>query len=160
METYVLIIKIVFLLRLWIRTWHYNDWCNFEWFKKEKLSHFGEDHKFKKLCLVTNLSDYLANVLNMGTILAISGKASQRQNYDNDEVVNFFWNDFHHVFRCGSVSWALSPKPKGRRFDSQSGHMSGLWARSPVGGEQEEATQCFSLTSMFLLPFLPPFPSL
>ena len=25
-------------------------------------------------------------------------------------------------------------KPKGRRFDSQSGHMAGLQARSPVGG--------------------------
>ena len=29
-----------------------------------------------------------------------------------------------------SVGW----EPKGRRFDSQSGHMPGLWARSSVGG--------------------------
>ena len=28
-------------------------------------------------------------------------------------------------------------KPKGRWFDSQSGHMPGLQARSPVGGAQE-----------------------
>ena len=34
----------------------------------------------------------------------------------------------------GLVGWMLSCKLKGCRFDSRSGHMSGLWARSPVGG--------------------------
>ena len=34
---------------------------------------------------------------------------------------------------CGSVDWVLACKPKGSRFNSQSGHMPGLWARSPVG---------------------------
>ena len=29
---------------------------------------------------------------------------------------------------------------KGLQLDSQSGHMPGLWARSPVGGEQEATT--------------------
>ena len=28
-------------------------------------------------------------------------------------------------------------KPEGRQFDSQSGHMPGSWARSPVGGVRE-----------------------
>ena len=32
---------------------------------------------------------------------------------------------------CGSVGWALSSKLKGHQFDSQSGHMPGLPARSP-----------------------------
>ena len=39
--------------------------------------------------------------------------------------------------RCGSVDGAPACKPKGHRFDSHSGHMPGLWARSPVGGAQE-----------------------
>ena len=40
---------------------------------------------------------------------------------------------------CGSVGWASSLKPKGHQFNSQSGHMSGLQARSLVGGVQEAA---------------------
>ena len=35
---------------------------------------------------------------------------------------------------CGSVYRVLACKPKGHRFDSQSGHLPGLWARCPVGG--------------------------
>ena len=54
---------------------------------------------------------------------------------------------------CGSVGWALACKPKGHWFDSQSGHMPGLQARSPVGGTQEATTHwCFSPS---LSPFLP-----
>ena len=45
----------------------------------------------------------------------------------------------------GSVDGALARKPKGRRFNPQSGHMPGLWVRShsrgPMGGNH---------TSMFL----------
>ena len=56
---------------------------------------------------------------------------------------------------CGSVDWVLACKPKGVQFDSQSGHMPGLWARSPVGGTWEATTHwCFSPT------LYPPFPSL
>ena len=56
---------------------------------------------------------------------------------------------------CGSVDWALACEPKGRWFDSQSGHMPGLWVRSPVGGAQEATTHwCFSSS------FFPPFSSL
>ena len=35
---------------------------------------------------------------------------------------------------CGSVDWVLACEPKHCQFDSQSGHMPGLQARSPVGG--------------------------
>ena len=43
---------------------------------------------------------------------------------------------------CGSVEWAPPWKPKGHWFDSQSGHVPGLWARSPVGGMWEATTHC------------------
>ena len=35
---------------------------------------------------------------------------------------------------CGSVDGVLECEAKGHWFDSQSGHMPGLWAGSPVGG--------------------------
>ena len=35
---------------------------------------------------------------------------------------------------CGLVDSIPACKPNGCQFDSQSGHMSGLWARSSVGG--------------------------
>ena len=41
---------------------------------------------------------------------------------------------------CGSVDRALACEPKGRWFDSQSGHMPGLWTRSLVGIIQEATT--------------------
>ena len=51
---------------------------------------------------------------------------------------------------CGSVDW----EPKGHRFDSQSGHMPGLRARSPVGGVWEATThRCFSPSLSPSLPF-------
>ena len=46
---------------------------------------------------------------------------------------------------CGSVNWAPACEPEGCRVESQSGHMPGLHARSPVGGTQEATTYwCFS----------------
>ena len=46
-------------------------------------------------------------------------------------------------------------EPKGRQFNSQSGHMPGLLARSPVGGTREATTHwCFSPS---LSPSLPLF---
>ena len=46
---------------------------------------------------------------------------------------------------CGSVDWESDCEVKGHWFDAQSGHMPGLWARSPVMGVWEAATQwCFS----------------
>ena len=41
---------------------------------------------------------------------------------------------------CGSVDWAPACEPKGRQFDSQSGHVPGLWSRSPIGGIREATT--------------------
>ena len=59
---------------------------------------------------------------------------------------------------CGSVDWVLARTPNGHQFDSQSEHMPGFRARSPVGGMREATPPwCFS---PFLSPSLPPFPSL
>ena len=50
---------------------------------------------------------------------------------------------------CGSVDWTWACKPKGCWCDSQSGHMPGLQARSPVEGAWEATTHwCFS-SSLF-----------
>ena len=51
---------------------------------------------------------------------------------------------------CGSVDWVPDCKPKGCRLDSQSGHMPGLQARSPLGGLREATDQRLSHTLMFL----------
>ena len=54
-----------------------------------------------------------------------------------------------HPGWCGSVDWALACKPNGRWFDSQSGHMPGLHARSPVDSVREATTHwCFSPFSL------------
>ena len=55
---------------------------------------------------------------------------------------------------CGLVDWVLAYEPKGHWFDSQSEHMPGLWARSPVGGTWEATTYwcfCPSLCPSLLL---------
>ena len=52
----------------------------------------------------------------------------------------------------GLVDWAPSCKPNGRWFSSQSGHMSGLLARSPVRDAWEATTHwCFSPSPSLLL---------
>ena len=52
-----------------------------------------------------------------------------------------------------SVDWAPACKPKGLQFNSQSGHMPGLHARSPIGGTWEAITHwCVSPS---LSPSLP-----
>ena len=52
---------------------------------------------------------------------------------------------------CGWVDWVPACKLKGRWFESQSGHVPGLWARSPVGSVREATVslthQCFYLPS-------------
>ena len=51
------------------------------------------------------------------------------------------------------MDWELACEPRGYRFDSQSGHMPGLWAKSPVGGVQGATThRCLSPS---LSPSLP-----
>ena len=52
----------------------------------------------------------------------------------------------------GSVDRALVCELKDRRLNSQSGHMPGVWARSPAGGVQEANNPCISRTLMFLFP--------
>lgn len=59
---------------------------------------------------------------------------------------------------CSSVEWASSHAPKGCRFNSQSEHMRGLWARAPcrrcVGGNQLMIR--FHINVLFLSLFLRP----
>ena len=60
---------------------------------------------------------------------------------------------------CGSVVWVLSHRLKDHWFNSWSGYMPGLQARSLVGCVQEATNWCFSHTSMFLsLSFSLPSP--
>ena len=54
---------------------------------------------------------------------------------------------------CSSVGWATTCKTKDDQFNSRSGHMPGLRARSLFGGVQEATNQWFSLSF-----FLPPSP--
>ena len=55
---------------------------------------------------------------------------------------------------CSSVDWARACEAKGRRFDSQSGHMPGLWTMLPVGDAWEATTHwCFSVSLSPSLPF-------
>ena len=55
---------------------------------------------------------------------------------------------------CGSVGWVPACELKGHKFNSQSGHMSGLWARFPVGGAWEATSRCFSPSFSLSPPFL------
>nr|KAF6469729.1 hypothetical protein HJG59_011106 [Molossus molossus] len=51
---------------------------------------------------------------------------------------------------AGVAQWlSIDPAPRGRRFESRSGHMPRLWAGSPVGDMQVAAIQC-SRSSMSL----------
>ena len=51
------------------------------------------------------------------------------------------------------MDWELACEPRGYRFDSQSGHMPGLWVKSPMGGVRGATThRCFSPS---LSPSLP-----
>ena len=52
---------------------------------------------------------------------------------------------------CVSLGWVPACELKGCRFNSGSGHMTGLWARSPFGSMQVA-------TDVPLPLFLPPFP--
>ena len=55
---------------------------------------------------------------------------------------------------CGSVDWVQACDLKGHQFDSQWGHVPGLWVRSPVGGAWEATTHwCFSSSLSSSLPF-------
>ena len=53
---------------------------------------------------------------------------------------------------CGSVDWVPAWEPKGRWFDSPSGHMPGLQARSLVGGMWEVTSTSMLLSFSLLSP--------
>ena len=88
--------------------------------------------------------------------------------YDTHVYVYRFLNVCYHSIQmlwkvspgcCGSVDWALAFKPKSHWFDSQSGHMPGFWARSPIGGVWEAAdwrSMSLSYTNVSLPLLLPP----
>ena len=63
---------------------------------------------------------------------------------------------------CGSVDWVLTCEQKGHRFDSQSGHKTGLQTRAPAGCVLTTDNRPMNLSHIDLSPplFLPPFPSL
>ena len=65
-------------------------------------------------------------------------------------VCGFHFKTGFHAGWCGSMDWVLACKPKDHQFNSQSGHMPGLWARSPVRGVWEATNQGISCTLMFL----------
>ena len=68
-------------------------------------------------------------------------------------IINYILKIRDSPIWCGLVDWMPACKPKGPQFDSQSGYMPGLQARSPVGGRDRG-----NHTLMFLsLSF--PFPS-
>ena len=68
----------------------------------------------------------------------------------NSEHSNLKYQEY--IALAGLVGWVLTCEPKGYWFNSQSGHMPGLWARSPVGGIRE--------TTNYILMFLSLSPSL
>ena len=51
---------------------------------------------------------------------------------------------------CGSVDWVPVCEPKGCQFDSQSGHMLGLQARSTGGGVWQATTHWYFSPSFYL----------
>ena len=63
----------------------------------------------------------------------------------NPEEYGFKNHNVNSPGWCGSVDCVPACETKGHWFDSQSGHMPGLWVRSPVGGAWEATTHwCFS----------------
>ena len=72
--------------------------------------------------------------------------------------INKTFKKVENLALAGVAQWTKlwpEPKgpPKGRQFDSQSGHMPGLQARSPVGGTWETTThRCFSPSFSLLYP--------
>ena len=52
-------------------------------------------------------------------------------------AVEMIWSETESPGWCGSVDWAPACEPKSHHFDSQLGHMPGLWTWYPVGVEQE-----------------------
>ena len=70
------------------------------------------------------------------------GVSLKSRNIDN--TIFFTDRKYCHPGWCGSVDWAWFCEPEGRWFDSQSGHVPGLRAWSPVGSAWRATTHwCF-----------------
>ena len=63
------------------------------------------------------------------------------------KIVKYFRADW-----CSSVDWAQACEAKGHPFDSQSEHMPGLQARSPVGGHVRGTHMLMVLSLSLSLP--------
>ena len=58
--------------------------------------------------------------------VTLQNEPSLSQHFIREELKSPGW--------CGLVDWMPACEPEGRQFESQSGHLPGWWARSPVGG--------------------------
>ena len=66
--------------------------------------------------------------------------------------INMYCPGWRGSPRWTTFSWVPACEPKGHWFDSQSGHMPGLPARSPVGRMRGNHTLVFLSLSFFLFP--------
>ena len=72
---------------------------------------------------------------------------------NNGNFIYYFLREQNSPGWCGLVDWVLAYKPKGCWFDSHSGQMPGLQAKSPVGGMWKATPHCCFSPS--LSPSLP-----
>ena len=115
-----------------------------------KLSQITNFHYFYKKILLTSRSFYIFSLSYKNKNISALNKFP--------DVTDKYWH--LNPLRvsespgwCGSVDWVTAWEPKGCWFNSQSGHMPRLQARSPVGNAQEATTQwCFSPSSSPSLP--------
>ena len=90
--------------------------------------------------------------MRLGAVGSSSMGAERREALSpNEQSTPFAFNQSSP----SSVVECQACEPKGRWFDSQSGHKPGLWARSPFGDMQEATNGCISRTLMFLSLSLP-----
>ena len=125
-------------------------------------------------CYEVTVMSYISSKLNLyyRFLLVILQMFSERYSVEQTQVIYFKWiivwlcsyfkNNHQVQLRnqplhskvnviilitpdwCGSVDWVPACEPKGCWFDSQSGHMHGLQARSPVGVVREGNWSMFS----------------
>ena len=72
-----------------------------------------------------------------------------------EHLIIFKYLKFLKFALAGVAQWIeyQSANQMGHQFDSQSGHIPGLWTRSPAGGVREATThRCFSPSLFLSLP--------
>ena len=93
-------------------------------------------------CYLTLLSLFL-HLLIGNIIISISWDSEVRDGVSKMPILVLAQNK-RSLALADVALWALAYGPKGRWFNSQSGHMPWLWARFPVGGTWEATTHwCF-----------------